>query len=449
MKLTLGEIVLALNAELAGNPTIEVTRVTTDSRDVRAGDLFVALKGERFDGHDYAVQALNDGAVAVLVSAPVAAQPSLHVADTLAALGQLATFWRNRIDPVVVAITGSNGKTTVKEMTATVLRELAGSDAVLATSGNLNNHIGVPLTLLSLEPRHRYAVVEMGMSDFGEIDYLTRMARPDVAMVNNAASAHLENLGSVAGVAKAKGEIFGGLKADGVALINADDAFAEEWAQTASGWKQVTFGLRTAEIGARDVEIRADSAHFILDTPVDDAGVELAVPGQHNVRNALAAAAVAYVLGFPVNAIARALCTYQGVAGRLQAKVGQQGCRVIDDSYNANPDSMKAAIDVLVAASGPTVLVLGDIGEAGSEAAAMHAEVGAYARERGVGALLCLGDMMRHAADAFGTGAVHFDSAEALIAALQPTVGTDSTVLVKGSRFMKMERVVHALTEGC
>ncbi|WP_148713978.1 UDP-N-acetylmuramoyl-tripeptide--D-alanyl-D-alanine ligase [Chitinolyticbacter meiyuanensis] len=449
MMLTLRETALALEANLVGNADLVFDRVTTDSRDVRPGDLFVALKGDRFDGHDYVAGALVAGAVAALVDHATGAANELVVADTLAALGRLGAYWRHKLDPTVIAITGSNGKTTVKEMTATVLRELAGSDAVLATQGNLNNHIGVPLTLLSLRAEHRYAVVEMGMNHFGEIDYLTHLAAPDVALVNNAASAHLEALGSVEGVAQAKGELFGGLSDGGIAIINADDEYAALWSQLAAGRKQITFGVNAAEVGAREIELGVEASRFILDLPLDDAPANLPVPGLHNVRNALAAAAVAYALGFAVSDIAHALGQYRGVKGRLQMKRATNGARVIDDSYNANPDSMKAAIDVLVASGGDTVLVLGDIGEVGANAAALHAEVGAYARARGVGKLFTLGEQMCHAAEAFGEGAEHHaDNLTSLLTVLQNAATPQSTVLVKGSRFMKMERVVDALVEG-
>ncbi|KAF0814834.1 UDP-N-acetylmuramoyl-tripeptide--D-alanyl-D-alanine ligase [Andreprevotia sp. IGB-42] len=444
MMLNLRETALAVSGHLAGDGDIAFSRVTTDSRDIRAGDLFIALKGERFDGHAFAADALARGAVAVVVEAGLAGGNQIVVADTLVALGVLARYWRNKIAPVVVAITGSNGKTTVKEMTAAVLAHCMGSEAVLATQGNLNNHIGVPLTLLSLRAGHRYAVVEMGMNHFGEIDYLTRMAEPDVALVNNAGSAHLEALGSVEGVARAKGEIFAGLRKDGTAVINADDAYAELWARLANGNKQVTFGVKTAEVCAREVTLDAAESRFILSTPHAEAQLLLPVPGMHNISNALATTAIAHALGIPLNRIADGLESYHGVKGRLQAKVAFNGARLIDDTYNANPDSMKAAIDVLVNAGSASVLVLGDIGEIGSDGPALHAEIGAYAKARGVAALYTLGEQMQHAADAFA-GARHFDDVDALIAVLRASITADSAVLVKGSRFMRMERVVDAL----
>ncbi|MBB5192208.1 UDP-N-acetylmuramoyl-tripeptide--D-alanyl-D-alanine ligase [Silvimonas terrae] len=445
--LTLRETALALNGALTGDADLVFTRVSTDSRDIQPGDLFVALKGERFDGHDHAAAALAQGAVAVLVEREV---PGTHIVvpDTLAALGQLGAFWRNRMSGLkVIAVTGSNGKTTVKEMIATVLAHYAGADAVLATRGNLNNHIGVPLTLLSLKPEHRYAVVEMGMNHFGEIDYLTHLASPDVALVNNALRAHLEALGSVEGVARAKGEIFGGLKDGGTAVINADDPHAELWSQLAMGKRQITFGLKSAEVHAREVRTTDEGSQFILGAGIDETHVLLPVPGLHNVGNALAAAAASSAVGLTVDEIAAGLASYKGVKGRLERKTAANGAVLIDDTYNANPDSMRAAIDVLTglsAASGkPSILVLGDMGEVGTEKVERHIEIGQYAKDKGVQQLFTLGTDMTHAAAAFGSP--HYASLEDLLAALNKAVTPDSIVLVKGSRFMQMERVVKAL----
>ncbi|WP_432723024.1 UDP-N-acetylmuramoyl-tripeptide--D-alanyl-D-alanine ligase [Jeongeupia wiesaeckerbachi] len=447
MMLTMHDAALAVGGALRGDATVAFARVTTDSRDIRDGDLFVALRGERFDGHDFADAALAQGAAAVLVETDGGGN-RIVVADTLKALGELASHWRSVIAPKLVAITGSNGKTSVKEMTASILAAHAGADAVLATRGNLNNHIGVPLTLLSLRAQHRYAVVEMGMSDFGEIDYLTRMARPDVALVNNAGAAHLEALGSVEGVARAKGEIFAGLAADGPAILNADDAYAPLWRTLAAGRPQTGFGLgAAADVRAVDVVAGALGSRFTLATPAGAEPAVLHVPGLHNVRNALAASAAALALGVPLVTCIAGLAAYQGVKGRLERKQAAAGALLIDDSYNANPDSMKAAVDVLVRIGAEqarrTLLVLGDIGEVGVDAPARHAEVGAYAKAAGVQRLFTLGTQMHEAAAAFGSR--HFDTLEALLAELGPEAGPDAVVLVKGSRFMRMERVVDAL----
>ncbi|WP_211234047.1 UDP-N-acetylmuramoyl-tripeptide--D-alanyl-D-alanine ligase [Chitinilyticum litopenaei] len=450
MMLSLRETATALSAELLGDDAQAFARVTTDSRALQPGDLFVALKGERFDAHDFVPAALAGGAAAALVDHAVPdCAPQLVVKDTLQGLGQLAHYWRGLHDDTpLIAITGSNGKTSVKEMCASIFAAAAGdAAAVHATQGNLNNHIGLPLTVLGMRAEHRYVVAEMGMNHFGEIDYLTRIARPDVALVNNAGAAHLEALGSVAGVARAKGEIFAGLKADGVAIINADDEFAPLWRELAGPWRQLSFGLGAeADIGARALASDALTSRFELVIGGATASVTLAVPGQHNVRNALAAAACAHALGVPLATIAQGLTAWQGVKGRLQRKLAANGATVLDDSYNANPDSMKAAIDVLAGIPGDTILVLGDMGEVGSDAPQRHAEIGAYARDKHIAALFTLGEHMAETARAFGS--THFATLAELLAALDARCAPHSTVLVKGSRFMKMERVADALVHG-
>lgn len=447
MMLSLGEAAQALGGELIGEAGHEFARVTTDSRDVQPGDLFFALKGEHFDGHAFVEKALADGAVAAVVSEP-GSGARIVVKDTLEALGRLAAFWRQRFaSACVIGVTGSNGKTTAKEMIVAILTEHAGANHVHATHGNLNNHIGLPLTLLGMHEDCRYVVAEMGMNHFGEIAYLTRIACPDVALITNAGQAHLEMLGSIEGVARAKGEIYEGLAAQGCAVINADDAQADRWMQLSSGHRQITFGLQSGEICARDVEWIEAGTRFVLVTPSGDALIELPVPGLHNVKNALAAAAVAYELNVPIATIAQGLSGYQGVKGRLEVKRAFNGARLIDDTYNANPDSMRAAVDVLVAQSGKKMLVLGDMGEVGSDAPQRHAELGAYAKEKGVDALYVLGENMAQAVRTFGEAARHFASHEALATALRTELPVDAVVLVKGSRFMQMERVVKILQE--
>ena len=454
MMLSLREAALATTGTLHGEAAatfekVTFDRVTTDSRDIRAGDLFVALKGERFDGHDFAAQALAQGAAAVMVDHVVdGGGNQLIVADTLVALTALAVAWRNRMDLKLIAVTGSSGKTTVKELIARILITTYGADAVLATRGNLNNHIGVPLTLLSLTAQHRFAVVEMGMNHFGEIDHLTRMAQPDVALVNNAMRAHLEALGSVEGVARAKGEIFAGLKPAGIAVINADDSHAELWSKLAAGHRQISFGLGAADIAARAVSSDETGSHFILSVPMDERGAFVPVPGLHNVRNALAAAAATYAAGLNIDQIIKGIAAHQGVKGRLERKATHNGALLIDDTYNANPDAVRAAIDVLAGlaqhSGKASVLVLGDMGEVGNDGPAMHQEIAAYARERGIQQLFTLGDSMALAAPAYGN-AYAAKSLEDLMAALTPLVTPEHIVLVKGSRFMRMERVVQAL----
>ncbi|MFH2212534.1 MAG: UDP-N-acetylmuramoyl-tripeptide--D-alanyl-D-alanine ligase [Pseudomonadota bacterium] len=426
------------------------TSVTSDSRTIAPGSLFIALRGERFDGHEFVSKAIQQGAAAAMVDQAAAEQhrtewkdmPLLVVADTRLALGQLAALWRGQRQLRLAAITGSNGKTTVKEMLAAILREAVGQDAVLATEGNLNNDIGMPLMLLKLREQHRFAVIEMGMNHPGEIEYLTQIARPDVAVINNAGAAHLAGLGSVEEVARAKGEIFSGLASDGVAVINADDTFAALWKKLASAHAIIEFGIdhpaqvsATCQLGTLDSELK-------LRTPAGECQVKLPIPGLHNVRNALAAAAAASALGISNEAIAAGLQKFAGVKGRLQRKSGLHGATLIDDSYNANPASVKAAIAVLASMPGKKILVLGDMGELGPDASALHSELGTAAKQAGVDILLCHGDICRAAASEFGANAWFFERIEELLADLENLLAPDVTVLVKGSRFMQMERVI-------
>jgi UDP-N-acetylmuramoyl-tripeptide--D-alanyl-D-alanine ligase len=421
--------------------------VTTDSRQVARGDLFVALRGERFDGHAFVDQALAAGAAAAMVddAERVATRDAslVLVDDTLQGLGRLAAKWRARFKLPLIAVTGSNGKTTVKEMIAGVLRAHAGEDAVLATAGNLNNAIGVPLMLLRLRSPHRYAVIEMGMNHLGEIRYLTQLALPTVALVTNAGTAHIGELGSREAIAQAKGEIYEGLNG-GVALVNADDAFADYWRGLNTGRGVIDFGME------RPAAVRGRHAGGVLSvrTPAAEYGVRLAVPGLHNARNALAACAAAHALGVPPDAVVRGLEEYAGTKGRLQHKAGRGGVELIDDTYNANPDSTRAAIAVLAAQPGTRVLVLGDMGELGGGGPALHAEMGAEAKRAGIDRLLALGELSAEAVRAFGAGARHFTDIEALCTELNALLAPGITILVKGSRFMRMERVVARLVEG-
>ena len=449
----LSEAVIATRGRLVGEDVL-FTSVGTDSRALAPGQLFVALRGENFDGHAYAGQCLNQGAAAVMVSnIQVFAEqpgfsPALLVRDTRLALGDLAAYWRSKFSIPLTAITGSNGKTTVKEMLASILQAAdGGEDAILATQGNLNNDIGLPLTLLKLRSQHRYAVVEMGMNNPGEINYLTRMGRPTVALITNATLAHLGGLGTLEAIAHAKGEIFEGLAEDGVAVINADDAFASLWElmvrkKHATPRQIMTFGLHEAADVSADYRLDADASLVKMKTPQGAAEFRLAVPGVHNVRNALAAATAALAMNIPLAAIAKGLASFGGVKGRLQHKAGIHGALVIDDTYNANPASMKAAIDVLAATTGEKLLVLGDMGELGPDSAKMHAEIGRYAKQAGINTLFALGDLSVETVAAFGFGALHYNSPESLAADLKPRMNSEAVVLVKGSRFMRMERVV-------
>jgi UDP-N-acetylmuramoyl-tripeptide--D-alanyl-D-alanine ligase len=441
----------ALGARHTG-PNVTFTGVTTDSRQIKAAELFVALRGERFDGHAFVDAALNAGAAAAMVEEAEPAQrvnaPLLLVRDTRQALGRLAAFWRAQFTLTLVAVTGSNGKTTVKEMIAAVLRAAVGDDGVLATTGNLNNDIGVPLMLLRLRDGHRYAVIEMGMNHLGEISYLTRLAGPGVAMVANAGVAHIGELGSREAIARAKSEIYEGLDEAGIALINADDDFAELWRDMNRGRKVIDFGIDQPAAVSAQYELSPAGSLVSVRTPDAEYVTRLQVPGLHNVRNALAAAAVAYALDITPDKAAAGLASYSGTKGRLQRKTALRGAILIDDTYNANPDSVRAAIAVLAAAPGKRVLVLGDMGELGDQGPAMHAEVGEQARHADIDYLLTLGELSEAAAQNFGAGGKHFRSLDALCAALDQLIGSTTTVLVKGSRFMRMERVVERFVNG-
>jgi UDP-N-acetylmuramoyl-tripeptide--D-alanyl-D-alanine ligase len=453
----LSEAARAIPARLQGEDRA-FEAVSTDTRTLAPRALFVALRGERHDGHDYLPLAAGKQANGAMVDAarmPLpdsGGLPLLVVENTRLALGALAAYWRSRFTLPLVALTGSNGKTTVKEMLASILRaSLAAettradsADGVLATRGNLNNDIGVPLTLLELRREQRYAVIEMGMNHAGEIRYLTGLAAPDVALVNNAAPAHIEFFASVEDIARAKGEIFEGLKAGGTAVINADDRYAGLWRELAGGRRVVDFGIeQPAAVSARYALRHVDS-EIVLRMPHGEAQAVLQAPGLHNVRNALAASAAAVALQIPAPAIARGLTRFTAVKGRLQRRPGLRGAVLIDDTYNANPASMRAAIRVLAQAPGKKLLVLGDMGELGAGAAELHAVIGRYAREHGITHLLALGEMSAHTAAGFGSGARHFTRIEELLGAVEDALASDVTVLIKGSRFMRMERVIQA-----
>jgi UDP-N-acetylmuramoyl-tripeptide--D-alanyl-D-alanine ligase len=427
----------------------EVLRVVTDSRSIAPGDLFVALRGAKFDGGAYAAQALGAGAVGVVLDATQAPEltQAIRVADTRLALGQLAARWRARFSLPLVAVTGSNGKTTVKDMLTAILTAAASSDAVLATTGNFNNDIGLPLMLLRLNATHRYAVLEMGMNHVGEIDYLTRLARPAIAVVNNAQAAHVGLLGSVEAIAHAKAEIFTGLTDSGIAIINADDKHAPLWRDANRNRRVLGFGCGSdadvrgeiaTDLDGSTVTVHANAATFTL---------RLNIPGEHNAMNALAATTAALALGITPAKITAALAAFGGVKGRLQTTPALYGSTFIDDSYNANPDSVAAAIKVLAARNGQKILVLGDMGELGHDVGALHAQVGLAARQAGINRLLALGEQSRETVRAFGAGAMHFERIEELLAELENALDADTTVLVKGSRFMQMERVVMSFRE--
>lgn len=440
----LSELIAPLNAELRGEDR-HCASVTTDSRAAVEQALFVALSGDRFDGHDFIAQAQAAGAAAALVSryvdVPIA---QLKVADTLAGLQQLAQWWRARYVNPVVAVTGSNGKTTTKQMLAAVF---ARRGAVLATHGNLNNHIGVPLTLLRLRAQQQTAVIEMGANHAGEIARLAEIARPDVGVITQAGDAHLEGFGSREGVARAKGELFAALSPQGVAVINADDAYYGLWQQLAARSQRISFGLdAAADVQAMHLQPSAEGTRFTLRTPQGRADLLLPLPGRHNVLNALAAAGCGVALGMDVADIAQGLHNTEAAQGRLNWKTTPQGARLLDDSYNANPSSLAAGIELLAQLPGTRWLVLGGMAELGDDAARLHFEAGVAARARGIDRLYALGPLAAEAARGFGAGAEAFENFEALVAALQPQLDGEAVLLIKGSRSAKMERVVAALT---
>ncbi|MGB3936827.1 MAG: UDP-N-acetylmuramoyl-tripeptide--D-alanyl-D-alanine ligase, partial [Burkholderiales bacterium] len=366
--------------------------------------------------------------------------PAIVVDDTRKGLGRLGRHWRQRFAPVLIAITGSNGKTTTKEMLAAILRSHAGEAGALATRGNLNTDIGVPLTLLNLRAGHRYCAVELGMNHPGEIAMLADIARPTIAVVTNAQREHMEFMKSVEATAEENASVFRALPDSGIAVVNADDACHPIFAAAAGGRRKLEFGLARGEVRGR-YALQALESEIVVTTPAGEAQATLAIAGLHNVRNALAAAACAHAAGVPPAAIGAGLQAFRPYSGRLQVKRTAAGATLIDDSYNANPDSVRAAIDVLVCCPGPTALVLGDMGEVGAQGAEFHAEVGRYAREKGVNVLIAFGTASKQSAVAFGNGARHFDDWNEIPASLKSM----NTVLVKGSRIMKMERVVAAL----
>jgi UDP-N-acetylmuramoyl-tripeptide--D-alanyl-D-alanine ligase len=446
MKRTLAAFAAASGAKLLGEDRAFGT-VSTDSRSLPEGSLFVALRGERFDGHDFAAAAVERGAVAVLVERDLGlAVPQLVAKDSLAALSAAAAAWRAGFDIPVVGVAGSNGKTSTKEMVAAILAERG---PVLATRGTLNNHIGVPLTLFGIDAGHRFAVIELGANHPGEVAALAALARPTVGLVTNAGAEHLEGFLTLDGVARAEGELFERLPPAGTAVINADDAYAGLWRRMATAGHVVTFGTGEADVRARDprlsVEHGAWATRFELDTPQGTVAVRLSLPGLHNVSNAAGAAAAALACGATLPEVAAGLARVQPVAGRLQLKPGAGGAWIVDDSYNANPSSAIAGLDVLASLPGERWLVLGEMAELGAQAESAHAEVGRHARATGVTRLEAIGTNTPQAVAAFGAGARWHADAAALVATLRPDLRPGVTVLVKGSRVNRLERVVDAL----
>ncbi|MBV6418542.1 MAG: UDP-N-acetylmuramoyl-tripeptide--D-alanyl-D-alanine ligase [Steroidobacteraceae bacterium] len=423
------------------------TGVSTDTRTLRAGEIFVALRGPRFDASEFAAAAAAGGAAAVVVPSqqPVPGA-QIVVPDTLAALTRAAAAWRGRFRIPLVGVAGSNGKTTAKEMTAAIL---GAAGACLATQGNLNNHIGVPLTLLRLDAAHAFAVIEIGANHPGEVAALAGLARPGIGLVTNAGAEHLEGFGTIEGVARAEGEMFAALDPSGVAIVNADDAFCELWRGMTRA-RVVTFGLGAgADFHAHDIACEVGSGgfatRFTLHSPAGRVGIRLQLAGRHNVANALAAAAAAIASGARLEHVALGLEAMRAVAGRLNFRTARSGAWLIDDSYNANPGSMRAGIDVLADLGGRRWLAIGDMGELGAHADRAHVDLGHYAREHGVERLFATGALSALTVEAFGAGARWFPDVEAMARELDGTLAADVRVLIKGSRSNRLERVVDAL----
>jgi UDP-N-acetylmuramoyl-tripeptide--D-alanyl-D-alanine ligase len=459
----MSQVAQALDATLYGDDVM-LYGVSKDTRDIHEGDLYVALKGERFDGHQFVVDATAAGAVAALVSERLENEsselPQVQVADTQLALGQLAAYWRQNWGQQntnrMVGITGSNGKTSVKEMCSKILCDYAGAELVLATQGNLNNEIGLPMTLLELREQHQFAVIEMGANHVGEIDYLSNIAKPDVALVNNVGPAHLEGFGSLQNIAKAKAEIYNGLSEDGVAIINFDDEFSAYWQDCCSAistiGKVITFSMKDASADVYAKQLDDNCYQLILqgccveEHAEQCAELRLQVPGKHNVMNALAATAATYSLGIPLSSIAASLSAFENIKGRLTAITAVQGYQVIDDTYNANPLSVSAAIDVLAdMPAEQTVLVLGDMAELGEDAERLHSLMGEKAKDAGIQRLYATGKFSVNTVRAFGENGFYFEDKEQLISDLQKTLTGSEVVLIKGSRSAAMEEVVERI----
>lgn len=423
----------------------EFTAVSIDSRTLNAGELFIALRGERFDAHDFIADAVAKKPCALVVERflPEIKLPQLVVSDSLLALGQIAALNRSLFARPVIAITGSSGKTTVKTLLAGILAECGPTHA---TKGNFNNHIGVPLTLLQLEAHHEFAVIEMGASGSGEIEYLCSLAAPQITMVNNVMAAHIQGFGSLQGVARAKGEIYAALPTTGVAVVNMDDRFAPDWLATLTNRRvlRVSFKDTGADCFAQDIQTSANSLEFAINLNGQAMQVSLNAQGEHNVRNALMAAACASAVGADLQKIKQGLANFAPVAGRMSRHIGINDVAIIDDSYNANPGSVRAAIDVL-AQKKNSILVLGDLGELGPEAPQLHTELGEYARAKKLSHLFTVGKLSENASQAFGAGAEHFADKTALVAHLKAIANKKTTILIKGSRSAAMDTVVREL----
>jgi UDP-N-acetylmuramoyl-tripeptide--D-alanyl-D-alanine ligase len=450
MKRTLADAAAAVGGQLVGEDR-RYGAVSTDSRTLKPGTLFVALRGPNFDGREFVAAAAAQGAIGAIVERAVAhALPQVVVPDTLRALQQLGQAWRADFNVPIVGVAGSNGKTTAKEMTAAILSRMG---VCMATHGNLNNHIGVPLTLMRLEASHRSAVVEMGANRIGDVAELVRLARPTVGLITNAGAEHLEGFGNLDGVAQGEGEMVSCLEPTATAIINADDAYAGYWRRVATAGRILTFGVHapadfTAKNSLQAIERGEFATRFTLECPLGQISITLKAGGAHNIGNALGAAAAAGAAGASLEEIALGLADFRAVAGRLQLKAGARDSWIIDDSYNANPSSVRAGLEVLRSLPGATWLVLGDMAELGEFAENSHAHMGAYARDCGIKRLFALGPQSSRAVETFGSGAEWFPDADSLTRRLQAELAPGVTVLIKGSRVNRLERVVQALTGG-
>lgn len=449
MNMRLNDIAQILQGALNGSDLL-IQGVGIDTRTLKIGDLYIAIRGERFDGHDFIPAAEHAGAAAILVNHPVSsALPQILVKDTRLALGQIAAYWRKQLPVKIAGVTGSNGKTSVKEMIASIFA-LAGN--TLYTQGNLNNDIGVPLTLLRLDQTHRFAVIEMGANHPGEIAYTSAFAGADASVITNVGPAHIEGFGDLDGVASTKAEIIESLAPEGITILNRDDAYYDFWQKKAAERKSVSFGLaQTADVRAENIQSSLNAhgftTYFDLIAPIGRIGVELKLAGAHNVKNALAAAAVVMQFGIDLNTIKQGLETIQAVTGRMQALVGKKGNIIIDDTYNANPASLEAALNAVKQNQQPLWLVLGAFGELGSASAAIHSEMGTMIKNHSVDKLFATGELARNSVTAFGANAEFFEDQRQLIETLTRSITGKELILVKGSRAQKMEHVVAALVD--
>ncbi len=449
ISMRLSDAAQTLNGTLIGND-IEFQGCSTDSRSIDEGNLFIAIRGERYDGHTYVRAAMEKGAAAAMVdnSLDDDLAPLIIIEDTIRAMGLLAGFWRQGFEIPLFAITGSNGKTTVKEMLSSIL---GLRSSVLSTRGNLNNHIGVPLTLFRLGHEHEFAVIEMGANHPGEIGWLSGIAKPSIALITQCAPAHLEGFGSVDGVAEAKAEIFSGLCVYGTAIINADDKYADFWRQRAEGHRQISFALNNeADVTASDIgfDIKSGKTNFQVHLPDKSFQISIPLAGIHNVQNAIAAAACCIAAGIEYDDIKKGLEQMESISSRLQMLESPQGVRLFNDTYNANPGSLQAGLEVLSDCPGHRWLVMGDMMELGDESVAMHRQAGVLAKQYGIERVYGIGDLTANTVDEFGSGARHYETIADLITELKKDLSGQETLLIKGSRAMAMDKIVDSLMEG-